>query len=174
MANWCLTTGLRLTAWGYLEANARLKGKRAYHPTGAAAHLAVISLQGRGMTTGEAVGKVAIANSVANRGCEAMGRDLMPKMKCTAGTFRPEPSANVRWLVEEKDYGLAADFWRRRGYSLLTEEWHDANHRSGFRYAALIQNQAVVSIAALIPYSSYAWEVGAIATDEPFRGRGCF
>ena len=96
----------------------------------------------------------------------------MPIMKCTVGTFRPAPSADVRWLVEEKDYGLAAESWRRGGYSLSAEEWHKANQELGFRYAALIQNQAVVSIAALIPYSSFAWEVGAIATDEPFQGRG--
>ena len=96
----------------------------------------------------------------------------MPKMICTSQTFIAQPCQQVRWLSEDSDYEIAADFWLRRGSPLSLETWQEAIQRYRYRYAGLILENTVLATAALIPYSSLAWELGAVGTDEWHRCKG--
>ncbi len=96
----------------------------------------------------------------------------MPKMICTPQTFIPQPWHAVRWLSEESDYELAADFWLRVGSPLARETWQQAIQQYQFRYAGAFYENTLLAIASLIPYSPVAWELGAVGTDEPYRRQG--
>jgi GNAT superfamily N-acetyltransferase len=93
-------------------------------------------------------------------------------MICTPQTFIPQPWQAVRWLCEESDYELAADFWARVGSPLARETWQQAIRQYRFRYAGVIHENTLLAIASLIPYSPVAWELGAVGTDEPYRHQG--
>ena len=93
-------------------------------------------------------------------------------MICTSQIFIAQPCQQVRWLDEDCDYEIAADFWLRRGSPLSRETWQEAIQRYRYCYAGLIHENTVLSTAALIPYSSFAWEVGAVGTDEGHRRKG--
>ncbi len=96
----------------------------------------------------------------------------MPKLMCTVKNFTPHVPEYVRWLSRDTDYNLAADFWRRLGSPLSMETWLEAIDEYRFRYAALVREDAALSIAGMIPYSATAWELGAVGTDGAFRRLG--
>jgi predicted GNAT family acetyltransferase len=87
---------------------------------------------------------------------------------CTAETFRPDTRYPVRWLDVEDDYDLVRAFWPG---DLSRDEWRSFKDM-GYTYAAVIENGAIVSIAAVWADSDEAWEAAAVSTHPDMRGRG--
>ncbi len=89
---------------------------------------------------------------------------------CTRATFRPAPPQPACWLDCASDYSLVRDFWS--AYAALTPEvWAEA-HVQGYTYAAVIEDSAIVALAAAWRYSDEAWELAAVSVDPAHRRRG--
>ena len=107
-----------------------------------------------------------------------MTRDDRPvRLICTSETFVPVdgPHArDVRWLGP-RDYPLALDAWRLRGGSPTREEWEESWPADGYRFAGVVANGALLSVAAALswkPPSSTSWELAGVWTRDDARGRG--
>jgi len=90
--------------------------------------------------------------------------------ECTQETFRPQPSAAVRWLDWDQDYALAQRMWPLE-WPLTPEAWQEARAEK-FTYCAVVENQAIQSMAAVWKYCDTAWEVAAVGTLSAARRRG--
>ena len=90
---------------------------------------------------------------------------------CTANSFRPTDCSRVRWLDWENDYPLARACWPQDA-PLSREDW-EQNRLEGFRYCAIVEQEAIVALAAVWTYSQTHWEVAAVSTAPAFRQRGC-
>ncbi len=88
--------------------------------------------------------------------------------ECTAETFRPVQQHAVRWLEVEQDYELAQAFWNM---PLALEDWRQFR-ADGYRYAAVIEEERIVSLAAAWSYSERAWEVAGVYTSSTDRRKG--
>lgn len=93
-------------------------------------------------------------------------------MVCTEEDFRPVSGQVVRWLDRDGDYPLAADFWRKTNAPLAQDAWVEANDQYGYRYAAVVLDGKITSVAALLPFSTQAWDVSAVKTDPVWRRQG--
>jgi len=90
---------------------------------------------------------------------------------CTKQSFIPIDSAKARWLERDADYELAKDYWRDLRLDLLHSTWLKA-HEFGYQYAAIVENDRIVSCAGVWRFSEEAWEVAAVSTLESFRRKG--
>jgi predicted GNAT family acetyltransferase len=54
---------------------------------------------------------------------------------------------------------------------MTSKDWQEVFDQ-GFRYCGIVQSGAIVALAAVWTYSSEAWELAAVQTDEAWRGRG--
>jgi hypothetical protein len=86
---------------------------------------------------------------------------------CRTETFRPRTRHAVRWLNPHSDYALARAYWNLKpGNDLSLEHWQEA-HDLGFSYAAVVENEQIISLAAVLRYSDAAWELAAVSTNNP-------
>lgn len=76
---------------------------------------------------------------------------------CTPDSFRPTDCSRVRWLDWENDYPLARAYWSQDP-PLAQEDW-EQNHADGFRYCAIVEQEAIAALAAVWMYSQTHWEV---------------
>lgn len=90
---------------------------------------------------------------------------------CTEQNLYPVPVNEVSWLDREKDYERAKTYWAKHGLELPFSMWQEA-HESGYQYAAIIDNEEIVSCAAVWRFSDDAWEVSAVTTLEAYRRQG--
>jgi len=90
---------------------------------------------------------------------------------CTEQSLRPITLNEVIWLDHDKDYELAKIYWAKHGLELPYSMWLEAQE-SGYEYAAIIKNGAIVSCAAVWRFSDVAWEVSAVTTLEAHRQQG--
>jgi GNAT superfamily N-acetyltransferase len=89
---------------------------------------------------------------------------------CTLDTFRGMSTKPVRWLDYESDYALVRDYWS--AYSFLSPEtWSEARAAS-YTYAAIIEDDAIVALAAAWRYSEEAWELAAVLVEQEHRQLG--
>lgn len=95
----------------------------------------------------------------------------MTKFACTNDTFRPAPHDGVRWLDVERDFCLARDLWAKHGQTISLDDWNGF-HAAGYRYCAIIKDQAIAAKAAVWRYSEDAWEVAAVSTEPEYRRQG--
>ncbi len=86
-------------------------------------------------------------------------------------TFRPRQTHHVHWLDWEQDYVVAQDVWSARAIHLTQDAWQEAR-KDGYRYCAAIEDNAIVSLAAVWCYSEHAWEVAAVWTRPAARHQG--
>lgn len=96
-------------------------------------------------------------------------------LTCTRDTFRPSLTSDVRWLDWEADSERARALWSSDGHTFTDKEWEElwAGARSeGYRYCAVIEGEAIASVAAVWRYSDEAWEAAAVYTAPTFRRRG--
>ena len=92
------------------------------------------------------------------------------RYECTRQTFRPDARYPVRWLDWDQDYALARTMWPDT-CPLTPAVWREARE-SGYRYCGAIEQQRIVSIAAVWRYSETAWEVAAVRTRPEACMRG--
>jgi predicted GNAT family acetyltransferase len=95
----------------------------------------------------------------------------MISLVCNKEDLVPADMAGIRWLDRDADYVLARTYWRGRGQELSRQTWEEA-HALGYRYAALVQEDQILSCAAAWRYSDHAWEVAAVGTLPSFRRQG--
>jgi ribosomal protein S18 acetylase RimI-like enzyme len=96
----------------------------------------------------------------------------MTTLVCTTASFRPHVASNARWLDGDNEYQLAADFWRRTSCPLAYGDWHEAVRTYRYSYAVILRDGSIIAVAALLPYSTEAWELSAVKTDPAFRRCG--
>ena len=96
----------------------------------------------------------------------------MVLLLCTKQTFRPATFDRVRWLQPDADYRLAAAFWDENNGPLSWRSSGEAHSVYGYRYAALIQGDAIIAVAAALPFSSAAYELSAVMTARACRRCG--
>jgi RimJ/RimL family protein N-acetyltransferase len=89
---------------------------------------------------------------------------------CTPDSFCPSDCSRVRWLDWENDYSLARAYWPQDS-PLSREDW-EQNRADGFRYCAVVEQEAIAALAAVWTYSQTHWEVAAVSTAPAFRKRG--
>ena len=89
---------------------------------------------------------------------------------CTPESFRPSDCSRVRWLDWENDYPLARAYWPQDP-PLSREDW-EQNRTEGFRYCAIVEQEAIAALAAVWTYSETHWEVAAVSTAPAARLRG--
>ena len=89
---------------------------------------------------------------------------------CTLESFRPSDCSRVRWLDWENDYPLAQAYWPQDP-PLSREDW-EQNRAEGFRYCAIVEQEAIVALAAVWTYSQTHWEVAAVSTTPASRKIG--
>lgn len=89
---------------------------------------------------------------------------------CTPDSFRPSDCSRVRWLDWESDYPLARAYWPQDP-PLSREDW-EQNRPDGFRYCAIVEQEAIAALAAVWMYSQTHWEVAAVSTAPASRKRG--
>ena len=89
---------------------------------------------------------------------------------CTHESFRPRDCSRVRWLDWEQDYPLAQAYWPQDP-SLTREDW-EQNRADGFRYCAIVEQEAIAALAAVWTYSQTHWEVAAVSTAPASRKMG--
>jgi predicted GNAT family acetyltransferase len=91
---------------------------------------------------------------------------------CTKETFKPDTRHLVRWLDVEQDYALVRTFMRVfSSDDLSRDEWRSYQDM-GYTYAAVIEDDAIVSWGAVWTYSDEAWEVATPTTRPDARGKG--
>jgi RimJ/RimL family protein N-acetyltransferase len=87
---------------------------------------------------------------------------------CTHEAFKPDTGYPVRWLDVERDYDLVRAFWSKES---LLDEWRSFKCM-GYTYAAVIEDDAIVSLAAVWACSDSTWEVAAVSTWPSARSKG--
>jgi predicted GNAT family acetyltransferase len=92
--------------------------------------------------------------------------------RCDIDSFQPAQRHEVRWLDAPRtdgdgDFELLAEFERHRGQTLSLDDV-----RTGFTYAAVVQDGSIVARAARWSYSDESWELAAVFTVERRRGEG--
>ena len=92
------------------------------------------------------------------------------RLICTPESFRPSDCSRVRWLDWENGYPLARAYWPQDS-PLSQEDW-EQNRAEGFRYCAIVEQEAIAALAAVWTYSPTYWEVAAVSTAPVFRKRG--
>src|SRR5262245_18130242 len=99
--------------------------------------------------------------------------------ECTKQTFHPCLRYPVRWLDVAQDFELARAHWSlplplepatptgachsHWSLPLTRDDWRQFQE-DGYRYAAIIEEGRIVSLAAAWRYSENAWEVAAVST----------
>jgi hypothetical protein len=91
------------------------------------------------------------------------GEDEMVFACCTQDTFRPNSFHPVRWLDWEADFPLAAAYWRQE---LLYKTWLEARFL-GYRYAAVVTEGKILSLAAAWTCTGFSAELSAVSTNDP-------
>lgn len=89
---------------------------------------------------------------------------------CTPESFRSSDCSRVRWLDWENDYPLARAYWPQDP-PLSREDW-EQNRADGFRYCAIVEQEAIAALAAVWTYLETHWEVAAVSTAPASRRRG--
>jgi hypothetical protein len=84
------------------------------------------------------------------------------RLMCTLDSFRPTDCSRVRWLDWENDYPLARAYWPQDS-PLPQEDW-EQNRADGFRYCAIVEQEAIAALAAVWAYSQTHWEAAAVGT----------
>jgi RimJ/RimL family protein N-acetyltransferase len=110
-----------------------------------------------------------------------MTRDDRPVgFVCTAESFVPARGPRiqavraVRWLGPA-DYPLVLEAWRLRGGSPTRDEWDTTWPAEGYRFAGIVSEGRLVSVAAALtwkPPSPTSWELAGVWTREDARNRG--
>jgi len=95
----------------------------------------------------------------------------MVSFSCTRSTFVPVDTHRVQWLQKDVDYGLARDYWQNSRSPLTHPTWIMA-HSIGYQYAAILDQEQVISLAGVWRFSDSAWDVAAVSTLEPFQRQG--
>ena len=90
---------------------------------------------------------------------------------CSKEDLVPIVWGNVRWLDQTVDYELAKHYWQALGYPLSQRTWRSA-HEYGYRYAAIIKNDQIISCAGEWRFSEDCGEIAAVSTLEQYRRRG--
>jgi hypothetical protein len=93
-------------------------------------------------------------------------------MVCTAETFRPCYTVDVRWLDCDEDFHLAQEAWANVSrYDLSKDEWLSFRD-DGFTYCGVIEDGMLVSSAAVFTRTKTEWEAAAVWTLEGYQRRG--
>ncbi|MDF2543697.1 MAG: acetyltransferase [Herbinix sp.] len=79
--------------------------------------------------------------------------------------FKPVSFKKVRWLNDD-DYHYMNELW-----DMSYETWNEARN-DGFTYCAVLEDNKIISVAAVWRYSQDKWEVAAVNTRENFENRG--
>ncbi len=95
----------------------------------------------------------------------------MVHYRCSRAAFQPSYHYPVRWLEWEADFALAQVYWDSCHSPLSYETWQEARGL-GYRYAAVVKDGKILSIAACWRYSEEAWELAAVGTREEYQGMG--
>jgi RimJ/RimL family protein N-acetyltransferase len=90
---------------------------------------------------------------------------------CTRETFRPAEHAQVRWLTWDDDFSLVQGYWKAGGHTLTRDQWLEARSL-GYTYCAIVQDECIISLAAVWRYSEAAWEAAAVSTRQEYRRQG--
>jgi RimJ/RimL family protein N-acetyltransferase len=90
---------------------------------------------------------------------------------CSQNNFIPAECENVLWLDKNVDYELARMYWQEWEQTLAHTTWKKA-HEYGYRYAAIIENNQIISSAGVWQFSENWWEVVAVSTLENRRRKG--
>lgn len=84
---------------------------------------------------------------------------------CTKDPFRPEIKHPVRWLDWEEDYAIARKRWTSLDSEAFREMWSGAR-KEGYEFAAVVDGEKLVAIAAVYRYSETHWMLAAVSTDD--------
>ena len=95
----------------------------------------------------------------------------MVSLVCTKQDLIPMDHTSIRWLKPDTDHELAKEYWGEREQDLSYEPWVQA-HKLGTQYAALVQDDKIVSRAGVWRYSDEAWKVAAVSTLDGFCHKG--
>ena len=95
----------------------------------------------------------------------------MTHLYCSKETIIPADGSDVRWLDPDADVGLAEAYWGELGQGLCQSAWLQA-HEHGYQYAAIVQCERILSLAAVWRFSVDAWDAAAVSTLEGYRRRG--
>ena len=90
---------------------------------------------------------------------------------CWRKDFIPGPTPGVRWLDKAAEYELARRYWEGFGQDLTYCTW-DKAHEFGYSYAALIEDDHILSSAGVWRFSDEVWEVSAVSTWTAYRRLG--
>ena len=103
-----------------------------------------------------------------------MTEDKQPEsigMVCTAETFRPCYTVDVRWLDWDEDFELARELWARAEYDLSKDEWLSFRD-SGYTYCGVVVDGRIASRAAVFTRTKTEWEAAAVWTLDGYQHRG--
>ena len=66
---------------------------------------------------------------------------------------------------------MARALWATAGLDLAFADWRQA-HQDGYRYCGIVEEGAIVAIAAAWRYSEEAWDAASVRTVEGHRRQG--
>jgi GNAT superfamily N-acetyltransferase len=89
---------------------------------------------------------------------------------CTRSTFNPAPLRPTRWLDRDEDYALLGVFWSE--YTSVESGFMAEARAAGYTYAAIIEDGAIVALAAAWRYADEAWELAAVLVGPDHRKLG--
>ena len=87
------------------------------------------------------------------------------KYEMEMSNFKPVNYKNVRWLRKDENY-LMKEFWN------MTDETWNASEIAGYTYCAVVEDDRILSVAAVWKYSDESWEVAAVNTGKGYENRG--
>jgi RimJ/RimL family protein N-acetyltransferase len=79
--------------------------------------------------------------------------------------FKPVNHDNVRWL-KDQDFHYMNEFW-----NMDIETWNGAK-KEGYTYCAVIEDDKIISLAAVWKYSQDKWEAAAVNTRKNYENKG--
>lgn len=92
-----------------------------------------------------------------------MNKDV--KFDMRPSEFKPVACERVRWLADA-DFSYMNEFW-----NMDLETWNGAKE-AGFTYCAIIEDNKILSVAAVWKYSEKKWEAAAVNTRKGYENRG--
>lgn len=92
-----------------------------------------------------------------------MGNNI--KYTINSSLFKPVDFGQVRWLLAD-DFHYMHEFW-----NMSLQDWNEAKEE-GYTYCAFIEDEKIVSLAAVWKYSKEKWEVAAVNTRKNYENLG--
>lgn len=90
---------------------------------------------------------------------------------CSEKSFTPVEYGKVRWLDKDTDYEIARMNWLEWNQVLAQSTWEKA-HEYGYRYAGILEEDQIISIASVWQFSENWWEIAAVSTLVNHRRKG--